>query len=276
MSVTRDHGNWCRGDTWFLKDAGADPVVDFTDAGFGLDLSGARLRRSNAVFVTLLAHLPSPEWTHIVSEVADAFCRVKRRPCFALTSFEQPSVESCFAACDAMGAVGGDRWLKSHELTVVGLSGVLTSSPLQCVESLERHCCRLLAKRSRARQDRHENLDCLPGGTQAESPHPRAPRTADPLRTPECRTHASNRDTGKGKILYRTLRGDRSRIFPLRAASVRPAPRVRRGAWDFAQCAGASRKVQPLLRGLGVILVAPHFPAARFSDYHLSEESDTA
>jgi hypothetical protein len=42
-----------------------------------------------------------------------------------------------FAACDAMGAVGGEAWLSRHGLPVVGMSGLVTTSPLQCQECTE-------------------------------------------------------------------------------------------------------------------------------------------
>jgi hypothetical protein len=36
-----------------------------------------------------------------------------------------------FTACDAMGAVAGDAWLKNKNLPLIALGGVLTASPLQ-------------------------------------------------------------------------------------------------------------------------------------------------
>ena len=49
-------GTGAGGDTWLLRDAGADPVLDFTDAGHVSTylLPEAEVERT---FVTLVAHL---------------------------------------------------------------------------------------------------------------------------------------------------------------------------------------------------------------------------
>jgi hypothetical protein len=40
------------------------------------------------------------------------------------------------AACDSMGAAHGVDWLRRRDLPIIGLSGIITASPLQSREAL--------------------------------------------------------------------------------------------------------------------------------------------
>jgi hypothetical protein len=127
-------GTGAGGDMWFLKDAGSNPVLDFTDAGAVSTylLSAAEMER---IFVTLVAHLTRSRLDCIVLEVADGV--LQRETSALLTSdvFREAVGGVMFASCDAMGAVAGADWLKSRSLPLVALSGVLTASPLQREEA---------------------------------------------------------------------------------------------------------------------------------------------
>jgi len=122
------------GDTWFLKDAGASPVLDFTDAGLASTYLVAP-EEIERVFVTIVAHLARSKPDAIVLEVADGVLQAETAALLVSASFREIVGGIIFAANDAMGAVAGESWLRSRELPVIGLGGVLTSAPLQREES---------------------------------------------------------------------------------------------------------------------------------------------
>lgn len=127
-------GTGAGGDLWLLKDAGADPVVDFTDAGL---VSTYRVapRELERVLSTLIACLGKSGVDAIVLEVADGILQPETAALLASRAFKRLVGGILFAAHDAMGALAGSRWLKGRRLPVVGISGVLTSSPLQRQEA---------------------------------------------------------------------------------------------------------------------------------------------
>ncbi len=127
-------GTGSGGDTWLLKDAGAHPVLDFTDAGLASTYleSPAEIER---VFITLIAHLTSSRPEAIVLEVADGVLQDETAALLETQVFREVVSGVIFASGDAMGAVAGDAWLRDRNLPLIGLGGILTSSPLQRRES---------------------------------------------------------------------------------------------------------------------------------------------
>src|SRR5262249_4781163 len=71
----------------------------------------------------------------IVLELADGVLQPETASLLASAVFREAVGGILFAACDSMGAAAGHASLRGRNLPVVGLSGVLTSSPLQCKES---------------------------------------------------------------------------------------------------------------------------------------------
>lgn len=127
-------GTGSGGDTWLLRDAGARPVLDFTDAGHASTylVPPEEIER---VFVTLVAHLALAGVDAVVLEIADGVLQVETAALLASAAFREIVGGVLFAASDAMGAVAGESWLRSHGLPIVALGGVLTASPLQRDES---------------------------------------------------------------------------------------------------------------------------------------------
>jgi hypothetical protein len=127
-------GTGAGGDTWLLSDAGADPVLDFTDAGLVSTylVAPAEIER---VFLTLVAHASEPGVDVIVLEVADGLLQRETAALVSAPVFGEVVKGILFAARDSMGAAAGSRWLRGKNLPVVGLSGLLTTSPLQCEEA---------------------------------------------------------------------------------------------------------------------------------------------
>jgi hypothetical protein len=127
-------GTGAGGDTWLLRDAGADPVLDFTDAGHVSTylLPEAEVERT---FVTLVAHLAASGVDAIVLEVADGVFQRETAALLRSPVFHELVGGVLFAAQDSMGAAAGASWLRGESVPVVGLSGVLTAAPLQREEA---------------------------------------------------------------------------------------------------------------------------------------------
>jgi hypothetical protein len=123
-------GTGAAGDPWFLRDAGADPVLDFTDTG----LASTYLvppREVERSVMTLVGHLTEARVDAIVFEVADGVLQTETARLLASSLFRSVVSGVLFAASDAMGAVAGARSVLELDLPLLALSGVLTASPLQ-------------------------------------------------------------------------------------------------------------------------------------------------
>jgi len=127
-------GTGAGGDTWLLTDAGANPVLDFTDAGF-VSTYLVELPDIESLLVTLVAHLSKAGVDAIVLEVADGVLQPETAALLDSPVFKSIARGVLFTACDSMGAVAGTQWLVDHGLAIAGLAGVLTSAPLQCSEA---------------------------------------------------------------------------------------------------------------------------------------------
>ncbi len=123
-------GTGSGGDTWLLKDAGAHPVLDFTDAGHVSTylVSPAEVER---IFVTLISHLALSGVDAIVLEIADGVLQEETAELLQSAVFRQVVGGLLFAAADAMGAIAGEAWLRQRGLPLLAMGGVLTAAPLQ-------------------------------------------------------------------------------------------------------------------------------------------------
>jgi hypothetical protein len=171
-------GTGAGGDTWLLKDAGANPVLDFTDAGF-VSTYLAPPAEIERIFVTLVMHLARAKVDAIVLELADGVLQKETAELLVSQVFRAVVGSIVFAASDAMGAVAGSDWLRSRGLPLVGLSGVVTASPLQTRESAQATGLPLFTRSDLARPHRAlEILASIPSPGAAahlETPAERAP-----------------------------------------------------------------------------------------------------
>lgn len=121
-------------DRWSMIDSGAEYMVDFTDAGFASTFR-CSTGEIEGVLCTLIDFLTEKQCNAIVIEVADGVMQEEtaalvRSPCF------RNAVDGIlFAAGDAMGAVAGVQWLHHHRWPVLGVTGLLTASPLAVREA---------------------------------------------------------------------------------------------------------------------------------------------
>lgn len=121
-------------DMWLMQDAGAAPVVDFTDAGHASTyLIGPR--SVERVFETLVGHLAAAGVDVIVLEVADGLYQRETTELMTTPLFAEVVDGLIFAAGDSMGAAAGVDWLRARGLPVMATGGVLTASPLAMREA---------------------------------------------------------------------------------------------------------------------------------------------
>ncbi len=99
-------GTGAGGDTWLLKDAGAEPVLDFTDAGLPSTYL-ATPETIDQVLMTLVAHIAQEGVDAIVLEVADGIFQCETAALLRSPVFAQLVGGVVLAARDAMGASAG-------------------------------------------------------------------------------------------------------------------------------------------------------------------------
>ncbi|HHB12322.1 MAG TPA: DUF1611 domain-containing protein [Chromatiales bacterium] len=122
-------------DRWKLMDAGAQHVVDFTDAGY-VSTYGVAAAELDTICCTLLAELERAGCEVAVLEVADGLFQEETVHMLQSPCFQRPLAGMLFAAGDAAGAVLGAQCLKSWGLPLLGLAGLLETSPLAVREAV--------------------------------------------------------------------------------------------------------------------------------------------
>lgn len=128
-------GTGAGGDTWLLKDAGARPVLDFTDAGMATTYLASHEQVESAL-VTLMAHLAQAGVDAMVLEIADGVLQRETAALLRSQGFGRLVSAIVMASQDSMGASAGVQWLQAHASTpVLALSGVISAAPLQVREA---------------------------------------------------------------------------------------------------------------------------------------------
>ncbi|MFN0058047.1 MAG: DUF1611 domain-containing protein [Planctomycetota bacterium] len=127
-------GTGAGGDYWLLRDAGADPVLDFTDVGLPSTylLSPEEVARA---MCSLCAHLAHHGVDAVVLEIADGVLQRETTALLHAPCFRKLVGGLVLAAQDSMGAVAGFHALRQLGTPVLALSGLLTAAPLQIAEA---------------------------------------------------------------------------------------------------------------------------------------------
>jgi len=123
-------GTGAGGDTWLLDDAGADRVLDFTDAGMASTYR-ADLPRIEAAMETLLGDMADHAIDLVVMEVADGVFQQETAALLRGERFAQCVDGIILAGRDAMGVATGHAVLAALPVPVIAVSGLLCASPLQ-------------------------------------------------------------------------------------------------------------------------------------------------
>ena len=127
-------GTGAGGDRWLLTDAGASPVLDFTDAGYATT-AGLSAEKLEHILTLLTAHAASRGVHCLVLEIADGLLQRETAMLVESHRFAKIVDAVLFAASSPMGAIAGVDWLQRRKLTVAAVSGVLTASPLAMREA---------------------------------------------------------------------------------------------------------------------------------------------
>jgi hypothetical protein len=127
-------GTGAGGDMWHMTDAGAEIVVDFTDAGLPSTYLASPAVVAE-VFELLTGHLAHDGMDVVVIEVADGLFQRETEALLRTSLFGRGVDEVLFAGSDALGASAGVAALRSMGLRVSAVSGVLSASPLAIREA---------------------------------------------------------------------------------------------------------------------------------------------
>ena len=128
-------GTGAGGDTWLLTDAGAFPVLDFTDAGMATTYM-TPIDQLELALMTLIGHVAQEGVDAIVMEIADGVFQQETAAILQSTVFSSLIAGTVMASQDSMGASAGVNWLRKHsEPPVLALSGIISAAPLQVKEA---------------------------------------------------------------------------------------------------------------------------------------------
>ena len=127
-------GTGSGGDLWIVRDAGADLVLDFTDAGFASTYL-APAAELEAATLGLIKHAAAAACDVAVIEIADGLQQLETAALVRSTALRARVAGAMFAAYDAMGAKCGVDLLRALGHRVIALSGRLARSPLASREA---------------------------------------------------------------------------------------------------------------------------------------------
>jgi hypothetical protein len=120
-------------DIWLMRDAGANPVLDFTYAGFPSTylVQATEIER---IFDVIYSNLLAQEVDMIVLEIADGLFQQETANLLASSTFQDHVDGLLFASNSALGVFGGLQYLNQYPIPVLALSGLFTASPLAIQE----------------------------------------------------------------------------------------------------------------------------------------------
>lgn len=126
-------GTGAFGDFNAFADAGAALVLDFTDAGMATTYKHTVEQILNGA-ETLFAHAEMQGADIAVVELGDGILQDETWQTLCNLRFQSMVKGLFFAAPDALSAIGALDYLQQAQLKVLGVSGLLTQSPLLCRE----------------------------------------------------------------------------------------------------------------------------------------------
>lgn len=129
-------GTGAGSDLWAMLDHGAEAAFDFTDAGFATTFLADNEEIIGGA-ETMVRALSGAGMSVIVLEVADGLFQRETLALADSPRFKSLISGTIFAAGDAMGGVHGALKLQEMGHNVLGLSGLLSASPLASREASE-------------------------------------------------------------------------------------------------------------------------------------------
>jgi hypothetical protein len=128
-------GTGAGGDIWLLRDAGADPALDFTDAGHASTYLAGEAQVEE-IFTIVTAELAAAGAEVIVLEIADGVYQAETSALLRSRRFVAGVDQILFAGGDAAGVVAGVTHLRAQGHHVAAVGGMLSSSPLAAREAV--------------------------------------------------------------------------------------------------------------------------------------------
>lgn len=128
-------GTGAGGDTWLLTDAGAYPVLDFTDAGMATTYM-ISIEQLELLLMTLMGHIAQENVDAMVLEIADGVIQQETAALLKSPVFASLVAGIVMASQDSMGASAGVHFLKNNaKPPVLAISGIISAAPLQVREA---------------------------------------------------------------------------------------------------------------------------------------------
>ncbi|MEH6528528.1 MAG: molybdopterin-guanine dinucleotide biosynthesis protein MobB [Porticoccus sp.] len=121
-------------DYWKMTDAGAYPVIDFTDMGlastYKVDAS-----QIESVMERQVNYLSHQGVDIILLEIADGLAQTETASLLQSKHFHSLVDGMFFASAEALSVQSAVHWIQSHDLPLIGISGALTASPMVLEET---------------------------------------------------------------------------------------------------------------------------------------------
>lgn len=129
-------GTGAGGDPWLIRDAGACPVLDFTDIGH-VSTYRIELEQVETICRRLIHRLQIAGVDLIILEIADGLFQRETAHLLSTQMSKDCFDGILFAATDSMGASAGVQWLAREGHRIIAVTGTVTSSPLQREEVIQ-------------------------------------------------------------------------------------------------------------------------------------------
>ncbi len=129
VGATKVTGTGAGGDRWKMIDAGADQVLDFTDAGLASTF-GVNKRVLASTFRCLIDNLALARSDVIVVEVADGLFQKETDALLSSGIFKASVDTLIFAARESLAAKAGVDSLRRRGFPISAVSGAINASPL--------------------------------------------------------------------------------------------------------------------------------------------------
>ncbi len=127
-------GTGAGNDYWHMWDAGAHAIADFTDAGFATTYKVAQDDLMD-IADTLAAEMIARGCNMMVFEIADGLYQPETSWLIGSQALEHLVDAYVYAAESSASAAMGVAWLRKHNRQILGVSGLVTQSPLACRET---------------------------------------------------------------------------------------------------------------------------------------------
>lgn len=137
VAVARLTGIATSNERHFYARCGAQPVLDFTDAGYPATTM-LRLRELLHITDTLVSHLRASGADYILIELADGIFQRETRLLLDHPGFSASIDHVIFAAGDSLSAAYGVRYCQQRGLPLRTVNGALTRNPQMMREAEER------------------------------------------------------------------------------------------------------------------------------------------